>query len=650
MPFVRIEGRREEVLLMVKITLKDKSVMEIENGATVYDAAKKISEGLARAALGALVNGEVKELTYKLENDAELEILTFDSNDGRHILRHTASHVMAQAVKRLFPEVKLAIGPAIDNGFYYDFDYDKGFTPDDLEKIEAEMNKIVKENYKLERFELPREEAIAFMKEKDEPYKVELIKDLPEDAVISFYRQGDFTDLCAGPHLFSTGGVKAFKLLNIAGAYWRGSEKNKMLQRIYGTAFTKKAEMQAYLDALEEAKKRDHRKLGRELGLFMMNEAGPGFPFFLPKGMILKNQLLDYWHELHTKNGYQEVSTPIMLNRSLWETSGHWDHYKDNMYTTVIDDQDFAIKPMNCPGGILVYQAEPRSYRDLPLRMGELGLVHRHEKSGQLHGLMRVRCFTQDDAHIFMMPNQIKDEIKGVAKLIDEVYNLFGFKYHVELSTRPEDSMGSDEDWEMATDALRGALDELGLDYVVNEGDGAFYGPKIDFHLEDSIGRTWQCGTIQLDFQLPLRFNLEYTGDDGEKHRPIMIHRVAFGSIERFIGILIEHFAGAFPVWLSPVQVQIIPISEKHFEYANKLKEIMDSAKVRSEVDLRNEKLGYKIREAQLKKTPYMLVVGDKEASDGTVSLRSRKDGDLGSCKVEDFVAKITEEIKTKAR
>ena len=650
MPFVRIEGRREEVIQMVKITLKDKSVMEIENGASVYDAAKKISEGLARAALGARVDGEVKELTFKLEKDAELEILTFDDNDGRHILRHTASHVMAQAVKRLFPEVKLAIGPAIDNGFYYDFDYDKGFTPDDLAKIEAEMNKIVKENYKLERFELPREEAIEFMKEKGEPYKVELIEDLPEDAVISFYRQGDFTDLCAGPHLFSTGTVKAFKLLNIAGAYWRGSEKNKMLQRIYGTAFTKKAEMQAYLDALEEAKKRDHRKLGRELGLFMMNDAGPGFPFFLPKGMILKNQLLDYWHELHAKNGYQEISTPIMLNRSLWETSGHWEHYKDNMYTTVIDEQDFAIKPMNCPGGILVYQAEPRSYRDLPLRMGELGLVHRHEKSGQLHGLMRVRCFTQDDAHIFMMPNQIKDEIKGVAKLIDEVYSLFGFKYHVELSTRPEDSMGSDEDWDMATDALRGALDELGLPYVVNEGDGAFYGPKIDFHLEDSIGRTWQCGTIQLDFQLPLRFNLEYTGDDGEKHRPIMIHRVAFGSIERFIGILIEHFAGAFPVWLSPVQVQIIPISEKHFDYALKLKEIMDNNHIRSEVDLRNEKLGYKIREAQLKKTPYMLVVGDKEAQDGTVSVRSRKDGDLGISKTEDFVAKVAEEIKTKAR
>ncbi len=650
MPFVRIEGRREEVIQMVKITLKDKSVMEIENGASVYDAAKKISEGLARAALGARVDGEVKELTFKLEKDAELEILTFDDNDGRHILRHTASHVMAQAVKRLFPEVKLAIGPAIDNGFYYDFDYDKGFTPDDLAKIEAEMNKIVKENYKLERFELPRKEAIEFMKEKGEPYKVELIEDLPEDAVISFYRQGDFTDLCAGPHLFSTGAVKAFKLLNIAGAYWRGSEKNKMLQRIYGTAFTKKAEMQAYLDALEEAKKRDHRKLGRELGLFMMNDAGPGFPFFLPKGMILKNQLLDYWHELHAKNGYQEISTPIMLNRSLWETSGHWEHYKDNMYTTVIDEQDFAIKPMNCPGGILVYQAEPRSYRDLPLRMGELGLVHRHEKSGQLHGLMRVRCFTQDDAHIFMMPNQIKDEIKGVAKLIDEVYNLFGFKYHVELSTRPEDSMGSDEDWDMATDALRGALDELGLSYVVNEGDGAFYGPKIDFHLEDSIGRTWQCGTIQLDFQLPLRFNLEYTGDDGGKHRPIMIHRVAFGSIERFIGILIEHFAGAFPVWLSPVQVQIIPISEKHFDYALKLKEIMDNNHIRSEVDLRNEKLGYKIREAQLKKTPYMLVVGDKEAQDGTVSVRSRKDGDLGISKTEDFVAKVAEEIKTKAR
>ena len=546
----------------MKITLKDGSEKGYERSMSVLDIAKDISEGLARAATCAKIDGDIVDLRTDVSKDCELELLTFDSEDGRGAFWHTTSHIMAQAIKRLYPETKLAIGPSIDNGFYYDLDRETPFVAEDLEKIEAEMKKIVKEALPIERFTKTREEAIAYFKENDEPYKVELVEDLPEGEEISFYKQGEFVDLCAGPHLMSTKAVKAFKLTSLAGAYWRGSEKNKMLCRIYGTAFEKKEDLQAYLTAIEEAKKRDHRKIGRELGLFMMNEAGPGFPFFLPKGMILKNLLLDYWHELHRRNGYQEISTPIMLSRSLWETSGHWDHYKENMYTTVIDETDFAIKPMNCPGGILVYQSEPRSYRDLPLRMGELGLVHRHEKSGQLHGLMRVRCFTQDDAHIFMTPEQIREEIKGVANLIDEVYTLFGFKYHIELSTRPEDSMGSDEDWEIATEGLRGALDDLGLQYVVNEGDGAFYGPKIDFHLEDSIGRTWQCGTIQLDMQLPLRFELEYTGADGEKHRPIMIHRVAFGSIERFIGILIEHFAGAFPLWLSPVQVKILPISE----------------------------------------------------------------------------------------
>ena len=555
---------------------------------------------------------------------------------------------MAQAIKRLYPGVKLAIGPSVADGFYYDVDSETPLTAEDLVKIEAEMKKIVKEALPITRFTKSREEAIAYFKEKEEPYKVELIEDLPEDAEISFYQQGEFVDLCAGPHLMSTKPVKAFKLTSLAGAYWRGSEKNKMLTRIYGTSFTKKADLEEYLNRMEEAKKRDHRKLGKELGLFMMREEGPGFPFFLPKGMVLKNTLLDYWREIHRKNGYVEISTPIMLSRHLWETSGHWDHYKENMYTTVIDDTDFAIKPMNCPGGILVYQSEPRSYRDLPLRMGELGLVHRHEKSGQLHGLMRVRCFTQDDAHIFMMPEQIRDEIKGVARLIDEVYQLFGFKYHVELSTRPEDSMGSDEDWEMATEALRGALDDLGLPYVVNEGDGAFYGPKIDFHLEDSIGRTWQCGTIQLDFQLPLRFNCEYIGADGEKHRPIMIHRVVFGSIERFIGILIEHFAGAFPTWLSPVQVKVLPISDKYMEYGEKVKAALEVANIRTEIDTRAEKIGYKIREARLQKIPYMLVVGAKEEEENTVSVRSRFAGDEGAKSLDDFIAAITEEIKNR--
>ena len=632
----------------MKITLKDGSVKEYSEPRSVIEIAGDISEGLKRVACAGEIDGEAVDLRTVVDRDCSLSILTFEDEEGRAAFRHTASHIMAQAIKRLYPDVKLAIGPSIADGFYYDIDSENPFTAEDLEKVEAEMKKIVKEDLPLKRFTKPRQEAIAFMAEKKEPYKVELIEDLPEDAEISFYEQGEFTDLCAGPHLMSTKPVKAFKLTSLAGAYWRGSEKNKMLTRIYGTAFPKKADLDEYLHRMEEAKKRDHRKLGKELGLFMMSDEGPGFPFFLPKGMVLKNTLLDYWREIHRKNGYVEISTPIILNRHLWETSGHWDHYKENMYTTVIDEQDYAIKPMNCPGGILVYQSEPRSYRDLPLRMGELGIVNRHEKSGQLHGLMRVRCFTQDDAHIFMMPEQIRDEIKGVARLIDEVYSLFGFKYHVELSTRPENSMGSDEDWEMATDALRGALDDLGLPYVVNEGDGAFYGPKIDFHLEDSIGRTWQCGTIQLDFQLPLRFNCEYTGADGAAHRPIMIHRVAFGSIERFIGILIEHFAGAFPTWLAPVQVRVLPISDKYIAYADKVADALEQAGIRTEADKKSEKIGYKIREAQLQKIPYMLVVGEKEEAEGKVSVRSRWAGDEGQKALEEFIASVTEEIKNK--
>ena len=630
----------------MKVTLKDGSFKEYAQPMAVIDIAKDISEGLARMACVAEIDGEVKDLRTIVDKDCTLNIFTAKDPEGLAALRHTASHVMAQAIKRIWPETKLAIGPSIADGFYYDIDRDEPVTSDDLAKIEAEMKKIIKEALPLERFELPRAEAIALMKEKNEPYKVELIEDLPEDSIISFYKQGEFTDLCAGPHLMNTKEVgKAFKLMNIAGAYWRGSEKNKMLTRIYATAFAKKEDLDAYVTMMEEAKKRDHRKLGKELGLFMMSDAGPGFPFFLPKGMILKNTLLDYWREIHKKAGYVEISTPIILNRSLWETSGHWDHYKNNMYTTVIDGEDYAIKPMNCPGGVLVYASEPRSYRDLPLRMGELGIVHRHEKSGQLHGLMRVRCFTQDDAHIFMTPEQIRDEIKNVAGLINQVYSLFGFKYHVELSTRPEDSMGSDEDWELATNSLQGALDDLGLDYVINEGDGAFYGPKIDFHLVDAIGRTWQCGTIQLDFQLPQRFELEYIGADGEKHRPIMIHRVCFGSIERFIGILIEHFAGAFPTWLSPVQVKVLPISEKYEEYAKSVKAALDAADIRAEIDLRSEKIGYKIREAQGQKIQYMLVVGQKEQADGTVSVRSRFKGDEGAEDLNVFIANIKAEI-----
>ena len=633
----------------MKITLKDGSVKEYAQAMSVLDIASDISAGLARVACAGEVDGERVDLRTVVDKDCTLNILTAKDEGGLATLRHTASHVMAQAIKRLYPEAKLAIGPSIADGFYYDIDFASPIAAEDLEKIEAEMKKIVKEALPIERFTLPRNEAIALMKEKEEPYKVELIEDLPEGEEISFYRQGDFTDLCAGPHLMNTKEVgKAYKLTSIAGAYWRGDEHNKMLTRIYATAFDKKEELEAYLTMLEEAKKRDHRKLGKELGLFMMHDAGPGFPFFLPKGMVLKNTLLDYWRQLHKKAGYVEISTPIILNRSLWETSGHWDHYKDNMYTTVIDDQDYAIKPMNCPGGVLVYASEPRSYRDLPLRMGELGIVHRHEKSGQLHGLMRVRCFTQDDAHIFMTPDQIKDEIKGVVALINEVYSLFGFEYHVELSTRPEDSMGSDEDWEMATEGLRSALDEIGLPYVVNEGDGAFYGPKIDFHLVDCIGRTWQCGTIQLDFQLPQRFELEYIGADGEKHRPIMIHRVVFGSIERFIGILIEHFAGAFPTWLAPVQVKVLPISEKYMDYAENVRKKLDEAGIRVELDTRSEKIGYKIREAQQAKVPYMLVVGQKEEEDGTVAVRSRAAGDEGTRSLDAFIADIQKEIDSK--
>ena len=632
---------------MVKIDLKGQ-VKEFDQGITAAEVAKSIGMGLYKSACAARIDGEVCDLRTPIDHDCALEILTFDSEEGEHAYWHTTSHIMAQAVMRLYPGTKFSIGPAIENGFYYDFDRDGGFSNEDIAALEAEMKKIVKENLKLERFTLPRAEAIKLMQEKNEPYKVELIEDLPEDEELSFFKQGEYVDLCAGPHVTYTSAVKAFKLTSLAGAYWRGDEHNKMLQRIYGTAFPKKAELEEYLTMIEEAKKRDHRKLGKELGLFMMREEGPGFPFFLPNGMVLKNTLLDYWREIHRRAGYVEINTPIMLSRHLWETSGHWDHYKENMYTTVIDEEDFAIKPMNCPGGILVYESEPRSYRDLPLRMGELGLVHRHEKSGQLHGLMRVRCFTQDDAHIFMTPEQIKDEIKGVVKLIDEVYSLFGFKYHVELSTRPEDSMGSDKDWNMATDALRSALDDIGLSYIVNEGDGAFYGPKIDFHLEDSIGRTWQCGTIQLDFQLPLRFNLEYTGADGEKHRPIMIHRVVFGSIERFIGILIEHFAGAFPTWLAPVQVKVLPISDKHMEYGMKVLDALKEEGIRAEIDTRAEKIGYKIREAQMKKIPYMLVVGAKEEEEEKVSVRSRFAGDEGQCMLDEFIGKIAEEIQTK--
>ena len=633
---------------MIKIKLKDGAIIEIEKGSSIIDVAKKISEGLARVTLAGLVNGEVQDLRHKLTEDCKLEILTFDSLEGKKAYWHTTSHIMAQAIKRLYPEIKLAIGPSIDNGFYYDFDTEKPFSEEDLIKIEDEMKKIIKEDLPLERFELPRKEAIKFMEEKGEPYKVELINDLPEDAIISFYKQGEFTDLCAGPHVAKTGNIKAVKLLTSSGAYWRGNEKNKMLQRIYGISYPKASQLEEYLNMLEEAKKRDHKKLGKELELFMITGEGPGFPFFLPKGMVIRNVLEDYWRKIHTLNGYQEVKTPVMLNEELWHRSGHWDHYKDNMYTTKIDEQDFALKPMNCPGGMLVYKSKMHSYKDLPIRMGELGLVHRHEKSGQLNGLFRVRCFTQDDAHIFCLPEQIESEIIDLMHLINQVYSLFGFTYTVELSTRPEDSMGSDEDWTTAENALRKALEHENMEYVVNEGDGAFYGPKIDFHIKDSLGRDWQCGTIQLDFQMPERFDLNYIGQDGEKHRPVMLHRVVFGSIERFIGVLIEHYAGAFPTWLAPVQVKILTISDKQKEYADELVKQFMKEGIRAELDDREEKIGYKIREAQLQKIPYMLIIGEKEVEANAVGVRARKEGDIGQMPVKEFISKIKEEIEEK--
>ena len=631
---------------MIKIELKDGSNIEVEKESSVLDVAKKISEGLARVALAGIVNGEVKDLRYELNEDCKLEIVTFDNLEGKKAYWHTTSHIMAQAIKRIFPEVKLAIGPSIDNGCYYDFDVEKPFTEDDLAKIENEMKKIIKEDLAIERFTLPRDEAIKFMKEKQEPYKVELIEDLPEDEEISFYKQGEFTDLCAGPHVMKTGSIKAVKLLTTSGAYWRGNEKNKMLQRIYGISYPKASQLEEYLNMLEEAKKRDHKKLGKELELFMMTGEGPGFPFFLPKGMVLRNILEDYWRKIHTLNGYQEVKTPVMLNEELWHRSGHWDHYKDNMYTTKIDEQDFALKPMNCPGGMLVYKSKMHSYKDLPIRMGGLGLVHRHEKSGQLNGLFRVRCFTQDDAHIFCLPEQIESEIINLMHLINQVYSLFGFTYTVELSTRPENSMGSDEEWATAENALKKALEHENMEYVINEGDGAFYGPKIDFHIKDSLGRDWQCGTIQLDFQMPERFDLTYIGQDGEKHRPVMLHRVVFGSIERFIGVLIEHYAGAFPTWLAPVQVKILTISDKQKAYANKIVEKLMNEGIRVELDDREEKIGYKIREAQLQKIPYMLIVGDKEVETNAVGVRARKDGDIGQMPIDEFICKIKAEIK----
>ena len=578
-------------------------------------------------------------------------LYTFENPEYRKTYWHTCSHIMAQAVKRIWPEVKLAIGPAIEEGFYYDFDAPFTFGPEHLAKIEAEMKKICKKQLRLERSEKPRAEAIAYMESLDEPYKVELINDLPEDAVISFYTQGEFTDLCAGPHLDHTGRVKhnGFKLTSSCGAYWRGDSNRKMLQRIYGIAFPAKEDLEAYLQRIEEAKKRDHRKLGKELGLYMLRDEGPGFPFFLPKGMVLRNNLIDYWRQVHKRYGYVECSTPMMMNRSLWEKSGHWGHYKNNMYTTVIDDVDFAIKPMNCPGGMLVYQSEPHSYRDLPLRVGELGLVHRHELSGALHGLFRVRCFTQDDAHIFMTWDQMKDEIKNVVKLFDEVYSVFGLSYQIEVSTMPEDHMGDEKDWDFATETLKQAVEEMGKSYIINEGDGAFYGPKLDFHLADSLGRTWQCGTIQLDMQLPERFELEYTGPDGEKHRPVMIHRVVLGSIERFIGVITEHFAGAFPLWLTPVQIKVLPVTERAHEYAKNLTQQLTDANLRAEADCRSEKLGYKIREAQMQKIPYMLVVGDRDMENGTVSVRTRKGDDLGAMTMAEFLAKCQAEIASKS-
>jgi len=625
----------------VQVTLKDGIKKTYPKGISLFEIAEDISKKLGKEALAAKVDGVVKDLSYKVQDDCQVEILTFDDEEGRKVFWHSTSHVMAQAVKRLFPEVKLAIGPAIEEGFYYDFDKEESFSPSDLEKIEREMAKIVAENYAFYRLDISRKEALGDLERQNEPYKVELVQDLPEEANISFYKQGEFSDLCAGPHIPNTGKIKAFKLTSLAGAYWRGDERNKVLQRIYGISFPKKSMLDEYLARIEEAKKRDHRKLGKELDLFSIHEEGPGFPFFHPKGMVLWNILTDFWRREHQKRGYQEIKTPIILNEQLWRRSGHWDHYKDNMYFTKIDDMDYAVKPMNCPGGILMYKTDSHSYRDLPIRLGELGLVHRHEMSGVLHGLMRVRCFTQDDAHIFMMPSQIEEEIIGVIDLVDYFYKIFGFEYNVELSTRPEDSMGSDELWEQATDALQKALEKKGMPYKINEGDGAFYGPKIDFHLNDSLGRTWQCGTIQLDFQMPERFDLTYIGSDGEKHRPVMIHRVIFGSIERFIGILIEHYAGTFPVWLAPVQARILPISEKHMDYARKVNYLLEEAGIRAELDERNEKIGYKIREAQVQKIPYMLIVGDKEADENTVSVRVREKGDIGQKSLETLINEV---------
>ena len=630
----------------VKIILPDGSAKEYAAGTTLGEAVKKLSNSLAKKVLAANVNGELTDLREELVDGSKVEFLTFEEDGGKHTLRHTASHVMAQAVKRLWPEAKLAIGPAIDKGFYYDIDMEHTLTPEDLTKIEKEMSRIVKENLPITKSVMPRQEAIEFFKSKNEDYKVELIEDLPEDAVISCYTQGDFTDLCAGPHVASTGKVKAFKLQSIAGAYWRGDEKNKMLQRIYGTAFEKKEELDAYLHMLEEAAKRDHRKLGKELGLFVIKEEGPGFPFFLPKGMALRNELENFWREVHHDFDYEEIRTPIILSKHLWETSGHWDHYRENMYTTIIDDEEYAIKPMNCPGGILVYQNEMHSYRDFPLRYAELGLVHRHELSGALHGLFRVRAFTQDDAHVFMLPDQMQTELMKVIELFDRIYSQFGLKYHVELSTKPDNAMGDDAIWEAATEALRNAIEAKGIPYVINPGDGAFYGPKLDYHIEDSLGRTWQCGTIQLDMNLPERFQIEYIGEDGQKHRPIMIHRACFGSMERFIGILTEHYAGAFPTWMAPVQVKILPISEKHVEYAKELAKQMHRDYVRVEVDDRSEKIGYKIRQAQMAKVPYMLVVGDKEVEEGTVNVRKHGGDELGSVPFEEFFNSIKIEIK----
>ncbi|WP_040193665.1 threonine--tRNA ligase [Clostridium culturomicium] len=633
---------------MLKVKLKDGSVKEVMENSSVLDLAGLISKKLLKAAVVGEVNGTLVDLSHKLNDNDEVNIITFEDEVGIEVMRHSTSHVMAQAVKNIYKDAKLAIGPSIENGFYYDFDMENPLNNEDLENIEKEMNRIIQSNLSFLRIEATREEAIKFMEERNEPYKVELIKELPQDETISLYKQGDFIDLCRGPHLLSTNNIKAFKLTSVAGAYWKGNEKNKMLQRIYGVAFASKELLKTYLDNIEEAKKRDHRKLGKELKLFTFVEEGPGFPFFLPKGVVLKNNLINYWRELHEKAGYVEIETPIMLNKRLWETSGHWEHYKENMYTSMIDEEEFALKPMNCPGGMLVYKTEAHSYRDFPMRMGELGRVHRHELSGALHGLMRVRAFTQDDAHIFMIPEQIKAEIKGVVNLIDEVYSTFGFKYNVELSTRPEDSMGSDEDWEMAESSLKAALDELKLPYIINEGDGAFYGPKIDFHLKDSLDRTWQCGTIQLDFQLPQRFELDYIGSDGEKHRPIVIHRVIFGSIERFIGILTEHFAGKFPTWLAPVQVKILPISDKFLEYSNSVKEKLLGSGIRVEVDSRTEKIGYKIREARNERVPYIIVLGEKEQEGEYISLRSRENGDEGNMNLDDFIYRIKMEVANK--